>query len=151
MTPDPIAAELLNLEIRKAQLQKLLAARNEVRLLELDLLSGTGDRERARIIIEETAKGFGLRLEQMFSKGRPQIITGPRFAAFLLIRQHTNLVLDAIGEIFAKDHGTVIHGIQAAKDRMATEPAFKRAVGVIEQAAMAGFEKNGTINSTTAP
>jgi chromosomal replication initiator protein len=70
------------------------------------------------IILTETARYFGLRREDLGSKSRSRPLTTARHIAMYLLRELTQLSLIKIGELFDRDHTTVMHGIQKVERLM---------------------------------
>lgn len=62
-------------------------------------------------IIRNVCKLFSLSLEQLMSTRRKQEYVMARNTAFYLVRKHTELSLEAIGQRFNKRHSTVLKGI----------------------------------------
>lgn len=54
-------------------------------------------------------------------RGAREIVEARQMAMFL-IRRRTQLSFESIGEIFQRDHGTVIHAVKAVQDRIDTDP-----------------------------
>lgn len=71
-----------------------------------------------------------LRVEKkaLIGRGRPRELVEARHIAFYLMRKLTGLTLTQIGEIFNRDHSTVIYGIETCEDLMEVDIPFQRKV-----------------------
>jgi chromosomal replication initiator protein len=75
------------------------------------------------------AEFFGVRVDDLRSRGRNKSIVLPRQVAMYLCREIVKASLPDIGEGFGgKDHSTVIHSCEKVKRKMAGEDAFRRQV-----------------------
>jgi chromosomal replication initiator protein len=77
-----------------------------------DLLPQPGSEIPAQVILDETAKYFGLTREDLVSKNRSRPLTTARHVAMYMMRECTGLSLIKIGELFERDHTTVLHGVK---------------------------------------
>jgi chromosomal replication initiator protein len=80
------------------------------------------------IIMAETARYFGLRRDDLISKSRSRPLTTARHVAMYLLRELTQLSLVKVGELFDRDHTTVMHGIQKVEKLMLDRDATYRQV-----------------------
>ncbi len=60
-------------------------------------------------IIEIVCKFYGIKKEEILAKKRTKTIAEARQVAMYLISEYINIPLEAIGNIFGKDHSTVIY------------------------------------------
>ncbi len=67
------------------------------------------------IIIEKTANHFGIRREDILGKAQTREFAYPRQVAMYLCRETLKLPFQRIGEIFGRDHSTVISSVQQIK------------------------------------
>lgn len=74
--------------------------------------------------IVRVAQAFGVSATDLMSNKRQKHIAIARHAAFLLLRQQSYLSLAAIGELFGRDHTTVLYGVNTAIERMAQDTHF---------------------------
>lgn len=74
--------------------------------------------------IVRVSQAFGVSSTDLMSNKRQKHIAIARQAAFLLLRQHSYLSLAAIGELFGRDHTTVLHGVNMAIERMARDARY---------------------------
>jgi len=77
-----------------------------------DLLPQPGAEIPAVLILDETASYFGLTRDDLISKNRSRPLTTARHVAMYLLRECTGLSLIKIGELFERDHTTVLHGVK---------------------------------------
>lgn len=72
--------------------------------------------------------------DELVGRIRTLPISRARHLLCYLMNKYTNLHLAQIGKLIGgRHHSTVIHGIQAIKNVMTTEPGFKELVERIEQ------------------
>lgn len=67
-------------------------------------------------IIDKVSEFYSLSNKQIKSPNRKKELVKARWIAMYLIRQETNMKLEAIGELFNRDHTTVIHALQSVND-----------------------------------
>jgi chromosomal replication initiator protein len=80
-------------------------------------------------IQKAVAEFFGVRVDDLRSRGRNKSIVLPRQVAMYLCREIVKASLPDIGEGFGgKDHSTVIHACEKVKRMIAGEDAFRRQV-----------------------
>jgi chromosomal replication initiator protein len=92
-----------------------------------DLLPQAEAEIPAALIMEETAKYFGLTVDDLISKSRSRPLTTARHVAMYLVRECTGMTLPKIGEIFARDHTTALHGINKIDSSMRNrEPIYRQ-------------------------
>lgn len=72
-------------------------------------------------VIARVTERFGLTVEELKSKNKQKRIAEARQVCMYLIREMTDLSLPKIGEIFNRDHTTVLHGWRTISDRMAED------------------------------
>jgi chromosomal replication initiator protein len=80
------------------------------------------------IIVEETAKYFGLTIDDLTSHSRSRPLTTARHVAMFLIRETTGASLPKIGEMFGgRDHTTAKHGIDKIDRSLRNrEPVYRQ-------------------------
>jgi len=80
-------------------------------------------------IQKAVAEFYGVRIEDMRSRGRNKSIVLPRQVAMYLCREIVKASLPDIGEGFGgKDHSTVIHSCEKVRRKLADEDVFRRQV-----------------------
>ncbi len=72
-------------------------------------------------IIAKVTEKFGISVEELKSKNKQRRIADARQVCMYLIREMTDLSLPRIGEIFNRDHTTVLHGWRTISDGMAQD------------------------------
>jgi chromosomal replication initiator protein len=103
----------------------------DVRLAERaleDLIPETGNEISPSLILEETARYFGLQQSDLTSKSRSRPLTTARHVAMYLLREMTALSLIKIGELFERDHTTALHGIKKIESLMPARGSVYRQV-----------------------
>jgi chromosomal replication initiator protein len=83
-----------------------------------DLLPQTGGEISPDFILEETASYFSVTRADLSGKSRSRQLTTARHVAMYLARECTGLSLIKIGELFDRDHTTVLHGIKKIETLM---------------------------------
>lgn len=79
-----------------------------------------------KYIIAATAEVYGVSVDDIIGRSRKRRITDARHMAIYLTRHKTLLSTTDIGDIFGRDHATVIHSINKVEgmlnfDRLTTE------------------------------
>ena len=91
-------------------------------------------------VVELICRSFDLTPAQLCSKSRRQNLVLARNTAFFLLRKHTDLTLEQIGERFNRKHSTVIKGITAVEREMSRHSSLggqiEHTVSLIERSAM---------------
>jgi chromosomal replication initiator protein len=92
-----------------------------------DLLPQADAEIPASVILEETARYFGLSVEDLVSPSRSRPLTTARHVAMYLLRECTAMSYVRIGELFGgRDHTTVLHGVtKIAKNMRDREPIYR--------------------------
>jgi len=87
------------------------------------------DREiPAELILQETAAYFSLTRADLVGKSRSRPLTNARHVAMYLVRECTGLSLLKIGELFERDHTTVMHGLKKVEALMGERGGLYRQV-----------------------
>ncbi len=87
------------------------------------------DREiPAELILSETASYFSLTRADLVGKSRSRPLTNARHVAMYLVRECTGLSLLKIGELFERDHTTVMHGLKKVEALMGERGGLYRQV-----------------------
>ena len=91
-------------------------------------------------VVSLVCRSFDLTPAQLSSKSRRQNLVVARNTAFFLLRKHTDLTLEEIGDRFNRKHSTVIKGITAVEREMSRRSSLgnqiEHAVSNIERSAM---------------
>jgi len=87
------------------------------------------DREiPVELILSETAAYFSLTRADLIGKSRSRPLTNARHVAMYLVRECTGLSLLKIGELFERDHTTVMHGLKKVEALMGERGGLYRQV-----------------------
>jgi chromosomal replication initiator protein len=92
-----------------------------------DLLPQTEAEIPPALILEETARYFGLAVDDLVSPSRSRPLTTARHVAMYLLRECTAMSYVRIGELFGgRDHSTVLHGVtKIDKNMRDREPVYR--------------------------
>jgi chromosomal replication initiator protein len=93
-----------------------------------DLIPQTEAEIPAGLILDRTADYYNLTREDLVSKSRSRPLTTARHVAMYLTRECTGLSLIKIGELFNRDHSTVMHGINKVEVLMRERGSIYRQV-----------------------
>lgn len=77
-------------------------------------------------IVDMVCKGFGVTRQQLESNSRCRNNVLARNLAFYLLRKHTDLTLEEIGQGFNRRHSTVIKGISSLEEEVSKESPVGR-------------------------
>jgi len=92
-----------------------------------DLLPQAEAEIPAPLILEETARYYGLTVQDLVSKSRSRPLTTARHVAMYLVRETTGMSLPKLGDLFDRDHTTVMHGISKIDRNMRNrEPVYRQ-------------------------
>ncbi|HEY7282329.1 MAG TPA: chromosomal replication initiator protein DnaA [Actinomycetota bacterium] len=80
------------------------------------------------LILSETAAYFQLTRADLIGKSRSRPLTNARHVAMYLVRECTGLSLLKIGELFERDHTTVMHGLKKVETLMGERGGLYRQV-----------------------
>lgn len=85
-----------------------------------DYLSPTRKRAITPVLIQQAVCNyFGLTIDDLCSKRRSRDIARPRQLAMYITRNHTDLSLPKIGDVFGgRDHTTVMHGCERVSEEL---------------------------------
>lgn len=84
-------------------------------------------------ILKSVISYTGISFEALQSKSRKQPIVFARFIAMYLIKSRTELSLRQIGDIFYRDHTTVINAVNTTNDLLETHKEFRKMYERIEK------------------
>lgn len=134
-----VGAELRALEAEKAQLLRVLALRDEVAKLRVRAARAFAQVSKdpqvtLAVLVELVASRTGVSRAQIMGRKRPQAVADARHIVCHLARELTELTLEDIGEVFNRDHGTVLHSVQVVANRCDTDAAFAALVRELEAA-----------------
>ncbi|NQZ57938.1 MAG: chromosomal replication initiator protein DnaA, partial [Lentisphaeraceae bacterium] len=75
-------------------------------------------------IQRQVADHFDIRVSDITGSKRPQNIAFPRQVAMYLSRELTEESLPSIGEVFNRNHATILHAVKAIKIKLEKDPTF---------------------------
>lgn len=93
-----------------------------------DLIPASGQEISPQVILDESARYFGLTRDDLGSKSRSRPLTTARHVAMYLLRELSGLSLIKIGELFDRDHSTALHGIKKIEALMPARGSTYRQV-----------------------
>ncbi len=73
-------------------------------------------------ILETVCRYYNVSLEELRSRSRSKNVILPRNVGIYLLRETTNLSLEAIGQIFSRNHSTVLYSLNSLKQRCKRDP-----------------------------
>lgn len=76
-------------------------------------------RARAMAVMTEIGDAAGVSVEEILGPRRPRHIASVRQDAMLAVRERLGLSFEILGELFQRDHTTVIQGCRKAERRRA--------------------------------
>ncbi len=85
------------------------------------------------IIVQEVCNQFRLTPAEIFSKSRIARIALTRMTAIYLCRLITNSSFARIGDVFDRDHSTVLHAIRHIESMMMQRPMFQETIRSISE------------------
>jgi len=122
---------------RKPRHNESRLAEQKAKLAALGLSGDLSPGRTLKAVIRNAAQGFGVEIEQMVGKDRSPFIVRPRFAASLVLYElgHSfNTIGRALG---GRDHSTVRHGVNRARDIAASDPSYSAAIDALHRAVAA--------------
>lgn len=75
---------------------------------------------------------YGFDLSGLIQQNRSKSRVKARKMAFYLLRRHTKMSLAEIGNLFQRDHSTVLHSIDRLMSEIAITPLLRREIVKIE-------------------
>ncbi|MFH2126197.1 MAG: chromosomal replication initiator protein DnaA [Pseudomonadota bacterium] len=79
------------------------------------------------------ANVYGLELKLLTGKSRKKAVVRPRNLAMCLCRRHTDASFAAIGQVFNRDHATVMYGVDQIERKLEGEPKLAAELTFLEQ------------------
>ena len=80
------------------------------------------------MIIEETARFYNITAEDIKGRLKTKNITLPRQISMYIIRTRANLSLNDIGDIFGRDHSTILHAINKIEEDIKNDGEFAKTI-----------------------
>lgn len=87
------------------------------------LFSNPGSAHAHNIVLAASS-AFGVPVQKILGKERPDYIAHPRMAAMWVLRTKLGMSLMEVGAIFGRDHGTVLHACKRVPAMMKKNKAF---------------------------
>ena len=84
-------------------------------------------------IIEIVCKFYGIKKEDILAKKRTKVIAEARQVAMFLISEYINMPQEAIGNIFGKDHSTVVYAKNKIMEDMKTSKKLEVSINDMKQ------------------
>jgi len=103
---------------------------------EFNLLKATLKEKRVRTlspaqIIDLSLSFFELTQEEIMIRNRKHEYVKARYVIYYLLKKYTSLGVTRIGQMFQRDHTTVIHGLNELKDMMITDKDIRLKVALL--------------------
>lgn len=78
-------------------------------------------------IINKVCERLNVRVDKVLSKSRKQELVNARHLIFHILYSdaHLNLTKTTIGQIFKRDHSSVVHGTQVVEDRIHVDSIYR--------------------------
>ncbi|MBQ5777598.1 MAG: chromosomal replication initiator protein DnaA [Oscillospiraceae bacterium] len=88
-------------------------------------------------IIKAVAKYFEITYEDIVGKDRSQKMVEPRKIAMYMVRDMTHLSFPKMGEVFNKDHTTVMHSIDTLEERLKDDAVLREKIQDVKNSVLA--------------
>ena len=79
-------------------------------------------------LINHICEKYNVTFEQLRDEGRQQIYTEPRNILFYILREEYGITLEAIGDMFLRNHATVINGHKQVRGMMEVNPKYRATI-----------------------
>lgn len=106
---------------RRAKLQELIELQRECFKLELMVMNRGVHGKDITQSVELVASYFAVGVSDLLGTRRNREIAEARMWLYLLLFEHYRMSYSEIGRALKRDHGAVIHGVKAAKERIAMD------------------------------
>jgi len=94
-----------------------------------DVFTQTRAQPSMEEILKVVTAHFNMKLSELQSKRRSNLIVLPRQIGMYLIRKSTRHSLEEIGGFFGgRDHSTVLYALERIEEQMQADPSFKELV-----------------------
>ncbi|MBW2142082.1 MAG: chromosomal replication initiator protein DnaA [Deltaproteobacteria bacterium] len=113
---------------------KLLSRRIDIDLAEEALGDLVEDEQTVdrNVILDLICRYYNVSVEELQSRSRSKSVVLPRNVGIYLFRETTDLSLEAIGQIFGRNHSTVLYSINTLKQRYRRDPKLKGQVDLLK-------------------
>ncbi len=82
-------------------------------------------------IVEYCAKFYNISPEKFYSTSQKKDVSFARQVSFYLCKEILDLSLQKIGQVYNRDHTTVLHGIRKIEELIQTDSVFKETVNML--------------------
>ncbi|NQY43563.1 MAG: hypothetical protein HRT87_09500 [Legionellales bacterium] len=94
-------------------------------------------------IINDVCRIYGIELNDLMSKSRLRILVEPRQVLFYILHKKLNIPCQKVGNMFGKNHATILHGANVMKNYMEFDKELrKRVIGVIVRNDYSALDRN---------
>lgn len=87
-----------------------------------------GDAEK---VLAAVARVYRIDVDGMLGRSRAARVTWPRQIAAYVLREHGGLGFAQIGEVFERDHSTILHAHALVRRRLLSDPDERRRVDAV--------------------
>lgn len=92
-----------------------------------------GKEYTVEMIVNAVCKHYSIKTKELKGISRAKMYSLPRQVAMFLIKRYANLGLREIGQIFGKDHSTVLHACQKIEGEIEVDVTLKRSIETIRE------------------
>ena len=89
---------------------------------------------RVRVVATAVAERYGVDVSDVYSKNRKRPLPFVRSVIYKLLRDNTDMTLDAIAGMFSTDHSTVHYGLAVINERVAGDLVVSAVIDAIAKA-----------------
>lgn len=82
-------------------------------------------------LLRAVSKLYKVTLADLCSPSRRRELVEPRHSAMYVLYKKGGFSLERIGEIFDRDHSSVLHAVQRVEERRESDPRLKQALGLL--------------------
>ena len=76
----------------------------------------------AKKIVETVSKKYGIPVDELYGKSRSKPVSNARNVAIFVIRKITSLSLKDVGQLFNRDHTTIMNSIKSVEKEIESKP-----------------------------
>jgi len=98
-----------------------------------DIVRFSGERTSTANILKSISLVTGVDFNSMVGKSRVRQVVLARHIAMYLIYRYNNLGLKKVGNMFMRDHSSVIHANKSVQDQMDTDKSYLETVEQIKE------------------
>jgi chromosomal replication initiator protein len=82
-------------------------------------------------IVESCARFYSIAPEKFYSTSQKKDVSYARQVSFYLCKEILDISLQKIGQVFGRDHTTILYGIKKIEKDLAADPAFKESIDML--------------------